>query len=222
MFEEQIKKEVEFLFSSLKSPVITSSKVYSRVKLLYATQMNSIKFLDSPKSLFEFLKLNFSGSYYFQEPYISKNPISGLTTDEIVTNYAYSLDMVSVSKLNDYSDKMHIKRISNYLGFIIECTDDYVLVGQGWEMKKKSLLDIGEPYLAKLSDALSFYINSFGIIDSRTYKGYSSLPNPNIGKPMGKTLLFGIDLSYLNDKFEAESLGEKYTDLEFLIKSLQQ
>lgn len=220
-FEEQIKKEVEFLFSSLKSPVITSSKIYSRIKLLYPTQMNSIKFLDSPKSLFEFLKLNFSGSYYFQEPYISKNPISGLTTDEIVTNYAYSLDTVSVSKLNDYADKMHIKRISNYLGFIIECSDDYVLVGQG-EMKKKSLLDIGESYLAKLSEALSFYINSFGTIDSRTYKGYSSLPNPNIGKPMGKTLLFGIVLSYLKDKFEVESLGGKYTDFEFLIKSLQQ
>lgn len=220
-FEEQIKKEVEFLFSSLKSPVITSSKIYSRIKLLYPTQMNSIKFLDSPKSLFEFLKLNFSGSYYFQEPYISKNPIFGLTTDEIVTNYAYSLDTVSVSKLNDYADKMHIKRISNYLGFIIECSDDYVLVSQG-EMKKKSLLDIGESYLAKLSDALSFYINSFGTIDSRTYKGYSSLPNPNIGKPMGKTLLFGIVLSYLKDKFEVESLGGKYTDFEFLIKNVQQ
>lgn len=103
------------------------------------------------------------------------------------------------------------------MDFIIECSDDYVLVGQG-KMKKKSLLDIGESYLAKLSDALSFYINSFGTIDSRTYKGYSSIPNPNIVKPMGKALLFGIVLSYLKDKFEVESLGGKYTDLEFLIK----
>lgn len=39
---------------------------------------------------------------------------------------------------------------------------------------------------------------------------------------MCKTLLFGIVLSYLKDKFEVESLGEKYTNLEFLIKSVQQ
>lgn len=220
-FEDRIKKEIEYLFSSLKSPVITSSKIYSRIKLLYPSQMNLVKFLDSPKSLFLFLKLNFHQSYYFQEPYISKNPISGLTTDEIITKYAYSLDAFSISKLNDYADKMHIKRISNYLAFIVECSDDYVLVGQG-EMKKKSLLDIEESYLAELADALSFYIGSFGAIDIRTYKGYASLPKPNIGKSMDKNLLFGLLLSYLKDKFEVENLGGKYTDFEFFVKPRRQ
>ena len=216
-FNEQIKKEIEYLFSSLKSPVITSSKIYSRIKLLYPSQMNMAKFLDSPKSLFLFLRLNFNESYYFQEPYVSKNPISCLTTDEIIMKYAYSLDAFGISKLNSYADKMHIKRISNYLAFIVDCSDDYVLVAQG-EMKRKSLLDIGEPYLAELADALSFYINSFGVIDTQTYKGYASLPKPNIGKLMDKNLLFGLILSYLKDKFDVENLGGKYTNFEFYIK----
>ena len=220
-FLEQIKKEIEYLFFTLKSSIITSSKVYSRLKIFYPEEMNKIKCLSTPKDLFEFLRLHFSDNYYFQEPYLSKKPISHLTVDEIITNYAYSLDVFGVSKLNDYADKMHVKRIKNYLSFIVECSEDYVLVEQG-TLKKKSLLDIGGPYLTKLSDALSFYINSFGTIDSRTYKGYSSLPQPNINQPMDKTLLFGLVLSYLKDEYDVEIQGEKYTDFDFLIKAKRQ
>ena len=85
--------------------------------------------------------MNFNDSYYFQEPYVSKAQISCLTTEEIITNYAYSLEEFDIQKLNEYADKMHIKRMSNYIAFIIECSDDYVLVEQGI-LKKKSLLDI--------------------------------------------------------------------------------
>lgn len=217
-FEEQIKKEIEYLFSSLKSTIITSSKIYSRLKLLYPEQMSQIKFLGTPKDLFEFLKLNFNSTYYFQEPYISKTPISNLTTDEIITNYAYSLDEFDIQKLNDYADKMHIKRISNYLSFIIDSSEDYVMIGQG-VLKKKSLLDIDGSYLSELADALSFYINSYETIDSRTYKGYSSLPKPKINQTMDKNLLFGLSLSYLKDRFDVECLGGRYNDFEYLIKA---
>ena len=220
-FEEQIKKEIEYLFSSLKSTIITSSKIYSRLKLLYPEQMSQIKFLGTPKDLFEFLKLNFNSNYFFQEPYISKTPISNLTTDEIITNYAYSLDEFDIQKLNDYADKMHIKRISNYLAFIIDSSEDYVLIGQGM-LKKKSLLDIDDSYLSELADALSFYINSYGTIDSRTYKGYSSLPKPKNNQQMDKNLLFGLSLSYLKDRFDVECLGGKYKDFEYLITDKRQ
>lgn len=217
-FEEQIKKEIEYLFSSLKTTIVTSSKIYSRLKLLYPEQMGRIKFLGTPKDLFEFLKLNFNSTYYFQEPYVSKTPISNLTTEEIVTNYAYSLDWFDIQKLNDYADKMHIKRISNYLAFIIDCSEDYVLIGQGL-LKKKSLIDIDNSYLFELADSLSFYINSYGAIDSRTYKGYSSLPKPKMNQQMDKNLLFGLALSYLKDRFDVECLGGKYKDFDYIIKT---
>ena len=216
-FKERIKKEIEYLFLSLKSSVLTSSKIYSRLKLLCPEQMNKIVLFNTPKGLFEFLKLNFNDSYYFQEPYVSKAQISGLTTEEIITNYAYSLEEFDIQKLNEYADKMHIKRMSNYIAFIIECSDDYVLVEQG-TLKKKSLLDIEASYLSELTNALLFYINSYGNIDTRTYKGYSSLPRLKRGQPMDKNLLFGLVLSYLKDQFDIENLGGTYKDFHYLIR----
>lgn len=128
------------------------------------------------------------------------------------------MEKFDIQKLNDFADKMHIKRISNYLAFIIDCSDDYVLIGQGL-LKKKSLIDIDDSYLSELADSLSFYINSYGNIDSRTYKGYSSLPSPKSNQQMDKNLLFGLALSYLKDRFDVESLGGKYKDFDYLIKA---
>ena len=220
-FADRIQEEIEYLFNSLKSSVITSSKIYSRLSLLYPQQMKQIQFLDTPKSLFVFLKLYFNNKYCFQEPYISKSPVSDLTTNEIVTQFAYSLDEFDVAKLGEYADRMHIKRISNYLAFITDCAEDYVLVGQG-VLKKKSLLDITGSYLSAFSDSLSFYIKSYGPIDSRTYKGYPSLPKPNQNQTIDKDSLFGIVLSYLRDKFEVENLGGTYKDFDYLIKIKRQ
>ncbi len=220
-FQEQILKELEYLFASLKSEVITISKIYSRLKALYPEQMNEIEFLNTQKGLFEYLKIKYGKNYYFQDPYISKTPSDNLTVNDIIMNYAYSLDEFDVPKLVEYADKMHINRITNYLAFIINCSEDYVLIRPG-TMKKKELLNIGEGYLSELSSSISYYINSYGSIDSRTYSGYPSLPKSSSNMTMDKYLLFGLVLSYLSDKFDVECLGGTYTDFQYIIKAKQQ
>lgn len=213
-FLEESREEIEFLFSSLDSKTIVVSKVFSRLRLLHREKMEKMPFIGTPKDLWEFLKLNRCDFYYFEEPYISKEPVGSLTINEIIVRYAYSLDEFDTSDLNAFSDKMHIKRMSNYLSFFLNCSDDYVLVGKG-KVKKKSLLDIGEEYLLEFDRALSFYVNSFGKIDSRTFKGYNSFPK--YGEQLNKFSFFGITISFFSDKYKIETIGDKYTSFDYVI-----
>ena len=132
-------------------------------------------------------------------------------------SYAYDQDEISVTKLNNYANKMHLKKLMNYLAFFIDISDDYVQVDQERAVRKE-LFDLEEDKLDKIEKELIYHIKSFGNINSESFVGYSSLPNT--GRMWNKYLLLGVVRSYLNDTFKIDYSNGTYKTFTFTISLL--
>lgn len=202
-----IGNEIEALFATLKSDVIVASKLYARMRMLHLAELDKLKKLNNANDLYRLARIYYSNKYYFKEPFISKDKDSNLSNDEIIISYAYSLDEITVSKLNQYAEKMHLKKLDNYLQFFDDIKDDYVQVEEA-KLIRKDILDIDTVKLSNIKNDLLFYLDSFGNIDSESYNGYGSLPL--IGITWNKYLLVGLCRSYFTNEILIKYDGKQY------------
>ena len=210
-----IGDEIDGLFLSLNTDVIVSNKLYARMRMLHLDELTKLGELNNPKDIYRLAKTYYEKKYYFKEPFISKDKNSNLTNDEIIYSYAYTLDEISVSKLNQYADKMHLKKLDNYLQFFDETANDYIQIDESKLMKKEKL-DIDPEVLEKIKSELTFYLDSFGSIDSETYEGYNTLPSLN--SVWNKYLLLGLCRTYFDEVIAIKYNGKQYKKLSFKLE----
>ena len=216
-FKDLLKDEIEFLFSNLKTPVISVSKLHARMSLIHKDLMLQLGDLNNKSDLFRFVTALFGKDYCCKKPFISKDESITLEHDDLLYSFAYEQDEVSVSKLNNYSTRMHFKKVFNYVAFFTEISDDYVLVDQERAVKK-DLFDIEDKKIDDIRHELEYYIRSFGAIDSEKYNGYSSLPK--LTRLWNKYLLLGIVRTYLKEHFKIAYSGGTYKTFTFTIDLL--
>lgn len=94
----------------MSSEIIVSNKLYARMRMLYPDKLNMLGKLNNSKDVYTLAKIYYSDKYYFKNTYICKNKNANLSNDEIIYSYAYTLDEISIFKLNQYIDKMHLKK----------------------------------------------------------------------------------------------------------------
>ena len=158
-----IGDEIETLFVSLNSDVIVSNKLYARMRMMHINELINLGQLNNPKDIYRLANTYYSKKYYFKEPFISKDKNSNLSNDEIIYSYTYTFDEISVLKLNQYADKMHLKKLDNYLQFFEDASDDYVQIDES-KMVKKEKLDIDLDVLERIKNELkSPLVNTDGL-----------------------------------------------------------
>lgn len=212
LLKEQIKDEIEFLLNTLKTSTITISKLYSRMSIMHSDTLKSLGEFNSASNLFNFVTAYFEKEYYCKKPFISKYKNTNLENDDIIIAYVFEQDEFSITKLNNYCSRMHLKKISNYLKFMIDIADDYVQLDQERFMKKETF-DITNDQLDKIKHELSYHIKSFGAIDGTAFSGYSALPN--IGRSWNKYLLLGVVRTYLSHALKISYSGATYKTFKF-------
>ncbi len=211
---ELFEKEINFLFNSLKTNILVANKLFGRMILIHKNEMVSLGKMNNSVGLYKICSILLKTKFYFKEPYISKEPIMDLTNDQIIYSYAYSLEEFTINDLSNYAEKMHLKKLDNYLAFINDSADDYVQVDRD-RLISKNILKINDDLLRLIKKELLFYINSFGKIDSEKYCGFSALPKINF--EWNKYLLIGIIRSYFMDSFEIEYTINNYKKLAYII-----
>lgn len=210
-----LKNELEYLMFYLNSNFIVISKLYGRMMLLHRAEMVALGLENSIENLFNLCNILFHDCYYFQKPYISKSKLQETMNDEqLVYQYACSLDIFTISDLNKYIDQMHLKRVGSYLDLIIRCSNSHVQIDID-KMISKKRLDLNASAIEIFMKELQFYINSFGSIDSETYLGYNSLPS--IGVTWNKYSLVGVIRSYCLDKFSITYKTKTYKKMHYVI-----
>ena len=216
-FKDELKQEIDFLFESLNTSVITIGKLYARMSIVHSDSLAKLGSFNNQADLFRFVTAYFEKDYFYKKPFISKDKEIKLENDDIIISYAYDQDEITVTKLNNYANRMHLKKIMNNLGLFIDISDDYVQVDQERAIKKE-IFDLDEDKLDKIEKEVRYYIKSFGQINSETYADYSSLPN--VGRTWNKYLLLGIVRTYLNDAFKIEYSSGTYKTFTFTINLL--
>lgn len=212
--KDLIGDEIESLFNQLNDSVIVSSKLYAKMSFDYPDEMRSLGKLNNESDLYILARCYYSGRYFFEDHFISKENSSCLTNDQIIIHHIYSQDDININKLNSFISKMHLKKPNNYLSLMIECSDDFVQVDID-RMIRKDKMDISEEHIQKIRNELYYYIASFGPIISKTYVGYPSLPSLKF--QWNKYLLVGIIRSYLKNEFSIRYEGNTYKAMEYII-----
>jgi len=215
--KEQLRTEIEYLFTTLDTSVITANKLYARMAIVHPETLRMLGEFNSSKHIFTFVGAFFENEYYCKRPFISKDSEMHLDNDGIIYLFIYSQDEITVTKLNNYADKMHLKRISNYTELMIDVADDYVQINQD-KIIKKDLLNLSKDLLNGINSEIRYYIQSFGEIDSEKYLGFSSLPN--IGKTWNKYLLLGIVRTYFKNMYKIRYTNGTYKTFSFTISLL--
>ncbi|WP_203276385.1 hypothetical protein [Metamycoplasma hominis] len=210
--------EIENLFLSLNTDVIVSNKLYARMRMVHYELLKSINQLNNPKSIYKLASIYFGKKYYFKEPFISRDKSANLSNDEIIYSYAYTMDEISILKLNQYADKMQLKKLDNYLLLFEDASDEYIQIDES-KLIKKDKIDIAPAVLDKIEKELLYYLDSFGSIDSETYAGYNSMPSLNVS--WNKYLLLGLCRTYFNELISIKYNRKQYKKITFKLELKQ-
>ena len=187
------------------------------MNIVHEALMNKLEKLNNADDVYKIAEAFLGKRYFFKFPLISKNEESFMTNDEIIMNFIKSCDSFSIEDINEFADKAHLSKPSNYLQLIIDLSNDFVQISTD-SMINKEKMSLAQNQIEQIKNELSFYINSFGKINTIKYKGYDSLPD--IGYKWNKYLLAGIVRSYLSDFFKINYLGNTYKTVEFEISLL--
>ncbi len=214
-FRDTLIKEIEFLFKNLKSNIISTSKLYARMSMLHSEEMENLGELNNQSDFYTLVELLLSDDYYFQKPFISNDPDLSLENDDILMNYAFSLEEFSSKTIRDYANKMHLKPLHSFVDFMETCSEYYVQIDAD-KMVSKEHMDIDNNVLEKIKKELSYYLKSFGTIDTSNYADYSSLPSLSFA--WNKYLLIGIVRTYFSDEFVVKSSGGSFKTAEYTVE----
>lgn len=210
-----IVSETQLLFEELNTKVISSNKIFSIMRLKYRELMNSLGVYNNSNDFFKICELLLNQKYRIKKPFISTSASMKLSNEELMVAYAYSLDKITVLDLSKYADKMHFKKLDNFLQFMNDVSDDYVQISID-TLIKKELFEISDDTLEKIKDEICFYINSIGSIDTTSYLGYGVYPQLEF--KWNKYLLVGIVRTFFDDYFEIEYTEKSYKNTNFIIR----
>ena len=213
-FLDLLTKELDYLFDVLKSDIVVCNKIYGRMSLLHNKEMALLNEMNTPNGLFKIISTLLNDKYYCKKFYISKNPIGNLTNNQIILSYVNSLDEFSISELKAYIDKMHLKKLDNYMSFIEDISDSFVQIDEE-TLVSKERFEMNTIAVEELKKEICYYINSFGHINSESFAGFNSLPK--LRYEWNKFLLMGIVRTYLFDTFSVKTSGANYKNISYII-----
>ena len=213
-FRDSIKKEIETLFALLKTNVISASKLFARMGMIYENEMNSLGELNNETDFYALVRVLFRKEYYYKKPFIMREKEAIIDSESLLYNYACGLEQFRVGDLTDYADKMHIKGLNNYAEFLERFSDNYVRADVDL-MVKKELVDVSDDAKVKIDKELSYFINSYGPINTKNFFAYDDFPE--IGYEWNKYLLIGVVMTFLPSKYKVERTKGTYKACEFII-----
>ena len=213
-FENVLRSELKNLFDSLQYPVVTSSKLFSRIKIFYPNLLDNNYHIDNQFALFSYLEKRIH-KYFYKRPFISREKPDDLNGVSIISNYVDSLDYFNSKVVDSFRSKMHLKNYSSYLDFMIEKSDKFIQIDESNCIKKEKLR-ISNNEIIKIQNDLDYYINSFGPVDSRRFINFDGFPY--VGYNWTKYLLVGIVRGFLNEQYIIEYTSSNNTRTEFIIR----
>jgi len=214
-FKETIENEINYLFDKLNTEIITSAKLYSRMCILHSENMQMLGCLENEKDFYTLAELLLRKKYFFNNSFITRNKTEQSSNEKLIIEYATQLDIFSISDLNTYIEKMRLQKLDNYLNLMKKFSNDYVQIDEETMIKKDKFL-ISKKELNQIEKELLFYVNSFGKIKSKTFVGYSNLPN--LSYKWNKYLLLGIVNTFFRGNFIIRYIGKSYKTIDFSLE----
>jgi hypothetical protein len=213
-FVELLQEVIEDTFSNLGQNQITSKKVFAIINIKHPEILRNIGMIRSHHDLFSFMRVFLANDYHYSRPFISKEE-NTKNYYELILKYAYSHVRINKQIMDRFTDKMHLRRIYNYLEFMEALATDYVQYDMD-SMVKRSELELSEEQLAGIDKSLNLILRNRDLIDTRSFKGYYLFPR--LGPVWNKYLLAGIVRSFFEEQYEVGTTNNTYSQTDFIIR----
>lgn len=211
----KIQNCIEGLFKSLNETVITSRKIYSRLRLFNPELVEKLELRNGHIELYYIIQNIFKNDYYFSRPFISKEKDFANTFDEIIESYLSKLDDFTISDIQNYIDRMNLRNCPNWSEFIKRNSDEFVWINME-RMVRKEKMYIQSSILEYIKRIITVYIDNMKCIDTRTFNAYSNFPK--VGFEWNKYLLIGIIRTYFDNLFDVEATELTYKISDYIIR----
>ena len=216
-FDKLIIDEIENTFKAVNFPVITSTKIYSRMRILHPDDLSKYSFLDNHFVFYSYITRRINCYSYFR-PYISKEKSIMLQGRMIINSYIESQEYFNKKILDSFLNKMQLSLYnSSYMDFMIDESDMFVQINVDTCVKKKYIA-VDEQRLERIKSELDYYINSFGEINTINPLCFDDYPY--IGYAWSKYLLVGVVRSYLADDYIIEYTHSMHNVTDFIIRRM--
>lgn len=210
-----LKKEIDDLFNAQKLDCITTRKLYAKMKIMKSDVLKELDVINNQFRLFSLLQHMFKGQYEFRRPYIGVLGKKNISKYLLVKDYLYRLDQFSVKTIASYVNKLNITGLYSTMELFIDMSVDYVQYNKDSMIRKDKIL-LSDNALNQIKNEIEFYINSFGNIDTRIYRGYGLYPL--FGYVWNKYLLAGIVRTFFSDAYDIELTDSAYDLTDFIIR----
>ena len=202
---EQIKNIVEETFGSANSDILSSRKIYARIKLLYPELLEELPIIADQHAAFSIIKYLFPDEYYYDRPYISKEKPDeeGITTSGLIISYLEKQHIIDYEKYKNYCFKMNIPMIYSYMQLVDVFSDNYVQINDRQLILKEDF-NISENQLKEIENVLDLILGRAGKLSTSRFNGYMMFPT--IKYKWNKHVLAGIVRSYFSDKYEIKNI----------------
>ena len=215
----KIKNIIDELFKYTNSNILSSRKIYAKIKISYPEILKELTFIEGHFSMFSLIQYIFSNDYYFDRPYIAKEKTSahGLTTRSVIISYLSNQEIIDFELYQKYCMKMNINMVYTYMQLVDELSDNFVQLDDR-QMIRKDILDIPEKSLQKIEQTLEIVLSRQCKLETSKFKGYVMFPM--IKYDWNKHVLAGIVRSYFSDKYEVKNLtqGSKSEAIDYEIR----
>lgn len=202
-------------FNQLHTKVVNTRKIWGKVKMMNNDIVDKYKIFQNYFDLYSLLSVLFKGEYSFKRPFISLDSQESLTYKTLIQDYASSLEQFNTKILNNYTNKMNMRGIQNYLEFLDDMSDSYVQINKD-TMLKKDKFNLSDENLKEIANILSLLFTKHNEINTAYFKGYNIFPA--LRYSWNKYLLVGIIRTYLFDEYSIENTENNYVQTDFIIR----
>ena len=206
--KRKLKEIIEKLFEDTDEGIISSRKVYTKIRRSHSELLQEIPFIEDQFSTFCVIKFLYSDDYYLDRPYISKekNDRERITTRRLAIGHLEEYDIVDYEKYRNYCRSSNIYMLYTYMHLLDEMSDNYVQI-DGRRMIRKEKFGISEENLREIDKTIELICEKTKKLETATFNGYAMFPK--IKYKWNKHVLAGIVRSYLGQKYDIINLSEK-------------
>lgn len=195
----ELKEYISELFSREKTSILTSRKIFAKLRIEKQELLAKFSFIEDQHALFSLMQFKFKNDLYFSRPYISIEDSHDLSTLGFLNQYLSEKTNISLSDITDVCLKMNIPMNRSFNSFAEEFSNEYVQDNEH-TLLRKDILDIKEDELKQIKSTLELIIDEFDVINTKSFQGYALFPK--ISRPWNQFLLIGIIRSYFLETYQ--------------------
>lgn len=211
-----IIENISYLFNNLKTKILSSKKLFSRMKILHSDFFERNVYIKDEYSMFSVVKVLLSEKYNFYRPFISKEKINSNSSKNVVLSYLEDVEEAKINSIMKYIQKMNIRYLTTEE--IFNATGDKFVQIDKETLLNKQKFNIKKYELDAIAKFINRYIDNYKVCNISKISNFSSLPKLDYN--WNKYLLLGIVRSYFKNEYSIiqKNKSNNYLNLEFEIR----